>query len=243
MTGHDLFDGERDDDRLLTLVGEYLWGAYPALLEGDERLMNWLMRDIRRRPPRSTDWNADRVRRVRRRVIERALSERFGVVRGGRQPAMREVPGVGFANALEEASRVRCAPWTSLAAAAGEGRELWDEECDRWVELPANVPGGRYVALGVAGDSMVPLLHPGDTILVRLDQEIRRDTIVVARRTQDVYVVKQVGRLQRRHVELLSLNRDYEPIMIARNSRAIVGTVVMRWCAHDALDMARIPQN
>lgn len=233
MNEHDLFDGDRDDDLLLALVGEYLNRRYPTLLEEDERFMNWLARDLRRRSPNAADWRADRVRRVRQRVVERALSARFGVPQGGRSPRMRDVSPASFAQVLDEASRERCAPWTSLAAAAGAGRELWDEECDQWVELPATVPRGRYIALGVAGDSMTPLLHSGDTILVRLGEDVEPDSIVVARRDDEACVVKRVGRLGRREVELLSLNPRYEAIVIPRTERAIVGTVVMRWCDHD----------
>lgn len=240
MKERDLFEGEWDADQLLAFIGEHLYRQNPALLEEDERFMNWLARDIRRQSPNPGDWRADRVRRVRQRVLARALSERFGVSPGGRAPAMRDVPAASVAQVLDDASRAGCAPWTSLTVAAGEGRELWDEECDRWVELPANVPRSRYVALGVSGDSMTPLLHPGDTILVRLGIDVQPDTIIVARRDDDTYVVKRVGRLRRGDVELLSLNAQYDAVLIPRTDRAIVGTVVMRWCDHEPEAMSAL---
>lgn len=147
-----------------------------------------------------------------------------------------------FSRALDAASRVRCAPLTALAVAAGEGRELWDEECDRWVELPTGLRRGRYVALGVAGDSMIPLLHPGDTILVRLGPDLRRGTVVVARRGDDAYVVKRVRRVREHDVELVSLNPAYEAMLIPRDDRAILGTVVMRWCSHDDVVVPAVRQ-
>lgn len=242
MSTRDPFGGESNDDTLLVLLGQYWYRRNPSSLEEDERFMNWLAREVRRGPPSPDDWDADRVRRVRRRVLQRALSERLGVCDGGREPGTREVAMSSFSRALDAASRVRCAPLTALAVAAGEGRELWDEECDRWVELPTGLRRGRYVALGVAGDSMIPLLHPGDTILVRLGPDLRRGTVVVARRGDDAYVVKRVRRVREHDVELVSLNPAYEAMLIPRDDRAILGTVVMRWCSHDDVVVPAVRQ-
>jgi SOS-response transcriptional repressor LexA len=41
-----------------------------------------------------------------------------------------------------------------------------------------------------------------------------------------------VGRIGRAAVELLSLNPAFEPILVPRAEGTIVGTVVLRWCAH-----------
>jgi hypothetical protein len=41
-----------------------------------------------------------------------------------------------------------------------------------------------------------------------------------------------VGRLSRRAIELRSLNPEFATFSIPRESALIVGTVVMRWCAH-----------
>jgi SOS-response transcriptional repressor LexA len=222
-----------DPDLLIALVGQYIAQKYPGILEDDARVMNYLARQSRLRPPRATDWSRDRVRRVRERVLERALAEKLSV-RSERGPSrVREVAPLAMERAVEVASRTASAAWPALAVAAGDGRELWDEECDRLIELPEGTPLGRYVALSVSGDSMLPLLHAGDTLLVRLGTELKRDTVVVARRADDGYVVKRVGAIQRRRVELLSLNAEYPPVSIPNDSRAVLGTVVMRWCAHD----------
>jgi phage repressor protein C with HTH and peptisase S24 domain len=79
---------------------------------------------------------------------------------------------------------------------------------------------------------MLPLLHSGDVILVRLGPEVARDTVVVARRGDDGFVVKRVGRVSRASVELLSLNPAFPPVRIRRDADSVAGTVVMRWCAH-----------
>src|SRR5262249_34841855 len=134
---------------------------------------------------------------------------------------------------------MRRAPMYDLAVAAGAGRELWDEPCERWIALPEQAPPGQFVALAVAGDSMDPLLHAGDVILVRRGPELVRDTVVVARHPDDGYVVKRVGKLRRETVELLSLNEAYPPILIPRDESLVLGTVVLRWCSHPTRESRR----
>jgi phage repressor protein C with HTH and peptisase S24 domain len=126
----------------------------------------------------------------------------------------------------------RAAPLSELSVAAGIGRELWDEPCEEWIELPDDVPDGSYVGLTVAGDSMQPLLHAGDVLLVQLGSDIFEDTIVVARHPDDGYVVKRVGDVTVADVELTSLNPAFGPLHIPRDASLIVGTVVMTWCDH-----------
>ena len=69
----------------------------------------------------------------------------------------------------------RDAPWFDLQVAAGAGRELWDHPAERWIEVPDLCPPGQYVALSVSGDSMQPLFHPGDILLVRRGPESVRE--------------------------------------------------------------------
>jgi phage repressor protein C with HTH and peptisase S24 domain len=136
------------------------------------------------------------------------------------------------AEVLDAAARQGAAPRMDLRVAAGVGRELWDEECESWVELPEGTPGGRYLALAVAGESMTPLLHPGDVVLVRVGPELVRDSVIIARHPENGYVVKRVGRVAGEQVELLSLNADFAPMHIPRDERLVLGTVVARWCTH-----------
>jgi phage repressor protein C with HTH and peptisase S24 domain len=107
------------------------------------------------------------------------------------------------------------------------------------VELPEAFPSGRYVALTVAGESMEPLLHSGDTILVRLGTEATRGAIVVARHPENGYIVKRVASLQPRAIQLASLNASYPTVKLPRRGDLIVGTVVLRWCAHGAAAQRR----
>jgi SOS-response transcriptional repressor LexA len=237
MTSRDFPGADWDEDALLIFLGRQLVERTPRLVEDDERFMNWLAKDLRRRPGSLDDWSSQRVRRVRQRVLERALAERFAVKRGDRL-VRRQVEGRALREAVEHAAQARCAPWTPLAAAAGIGRDLWDEECDQWVELPPSTKGGRFVALQVAGDSMTPLLHPGDTILVRLGSAVKRDTIALVRSGDDGYVVKRVGRVGRREIELLSINKSYPPLVLPRDQGDVLGTIIMRWCVHNETAIA-----
>ena len=237
-------DGSRDDahddpfdeetfDAFLHWFGQYLYRKHPETLEQDPRFMNWLTRDLRRRPPSPDDWDPARIRRMRQQVLQRVWAERCGIENSATQAASRDVPAMPLRLSIEEASIAGCTAVISLAAAAGEGRALWEEECDRWLRLPPHLAGGRYLALGVAGDSMAPLLHEGDTILVRLGAEAQPGTVVVARRADSDYVVKRVGRVRARAMELLSLNPAYEPMTVRSDANTVLGTVVLRWCPHD----------
>jgi Peptidase S24-like len=226
-----------DVDAFIQWLGRHLYRRNPGAIEEDPRFMNWLTRDLRQRPPAPDDWSATKIRRMRQRILERAWAERCGIIDGQEagEPSSRDVPGMPLGQSVDEASRAGCTAWTSLAAAAGEGRELWDEECERWLELPPTLvgTGGRFLALRVAGDSMTPLFHDGDTILVRLGPDVRRDSVIVARRPDNGYVVKRVGHVRGRTIELVSLNAAYDPIVVQRDPHTVLGTVIMRWCPHD----------
>jgi hypothetical protein len=124
------------------------------------------------------------------------------------------------------------APFYDMAVAAGCGRTLWEDRAETAVEVPGDVPPGEYLALRVAGDSMEPALHAGDTILVRRGGEAAAGTMVVARLPDGDYVVKAVKRVGRFDVELASLNAVYDPFVIPRTEGCLLGTVIMRWCPH-----------
>jgi SOS-response transcriptional repressor LexA len=166
-------------------------------------------------------------------VVTRRAMERSRVREVAAEPPSAPAWEEGtLAQVVAAAARVRHAPAIDLSVAAGIGRELWDEPCDRWIPLPDGSPDGKYVALRVTGDSMIPLLHDGDTILVKLGDELVPDSVVVARVPDGGYVVKRVGGIAGSRVELASLNRDYPTIVIPRDPSLVLGTVLLRWCTH-----------
>lgn len=188
----------------------------------------WLARDARA-GQRSAERRATEARaeRFARRMQAMVLAKQLGVAVAPGAPVVHEMR-------RDRAVHERLVPWPELGVAAGVGRELWDEPCERWVELPSTLAtGSKYVALTVSGSSMEPALHAGDVVLVSVGAGVRRDSIVVARRPEEGYVVKAVGRLTRRVIELRSLNPEFATFSIPRDQALIVGTVVMRWCAHE----------
>ena len=192
---------EREMDVLVALAAR----AGERRLDPDDAVNaafhEWLARDARA-GQRSAERRATEARaeRFARRMQAIVVGARLGVVVAHDAPVVHEMRRDG-------AVRERLVPWPELGVAAGVGRELWDEPCERWVELPGTLAAGsKYVALTVSGSSMEPALHAGDVVLVSVGGGVRRDSIVVARRPEEGYVVKAVGRLTRRAIELRSLN-------------------------------------
>jgi SOS-response transcriptional repressor LexA len=223
-SGHETLDEERRIDGLIALAGPIA----ERMIEPDPRFLGWQAAELRDRVRRS-EVDTDVVERARR-LAARALGFRHAVRCIDQMPlASTQAGSAGTADA-DTAAR---APRFDLGIAAGAGRVLWDEPCDSWVSIPPELPRGRYVALTVKGDSMLPLLHSGDIVLVKLGPDAVRDTVVVARRPDDGYVVKRVGRVTPGQLELVSLNPDFPaPIIVDRDEGTVTGTVVLRWCGH-----------
>ncbi len=182
-------------------------------------------------------WDEVRVTRTARRARSEALALRSRIRLQNQRIVARPVSapeaGTVFATALQAANVENRAPLYDSGVAAGAGRELWDEPCESWVDIPPDLPRGQFIALTVNGDSMDPLLHSGDVVLTQLGAAVRRDAVVVARRGDDGFVVKRIGDFDDRSIELVSLNPAYPPVRVAREANTVVGTVVLRWCAHD----------
>ena len=134
--------------------------------------------------------------------------------------------------AVAAAAHAGAAPYLDLAVCAGVGRALWDEPCDRWLALPPGVTAGEHVALPVRGDSMQPLLHDGDTLLVRVGSACVPGDVVVARQPDDGYVVKRVGGRGGQGLRLVADNARYPDVLLPDDPSLVVGVVVLRWCPH-----------
>jgi SOS-response transcriptional repressor LexA len=166
-----------------------------------------------------------RGRDLRARVLTRMLG-----VRTADAPAAREVVERGRPRQLLEYARAeRATPVFDLGVAAGVGRELWDEVPSLWVELPPDVPDDRYVALRIVGDSMAPVMHTDDVVLVRVGPDVKVNTVIVARHPDDGYVCKRVSKIRKRGIELASLEPGRPRITIPREPALIVGTVLLVW--------------
>jgi phage repressor protein C with HTH and peptisase S24 domain len=218
-------------DGLMSAVGKAAEQADQDLRYQDERFLRWLADDLRAgldNRQRSAD-ERDATEFARRALTR--LKLRIAEKRLPRHRLQERAASINatLAHSIPAASRERCATILDLAVAAGGGRELWDEPCDRWLELPDDLPSGRYVALRVAGDSMAPVLDPREVILIDLDSAPRVDDLVVARLADQSHVVKRVAALKGSTIELASFNPEYESIFVARDPSPIVGTVIARF--------------
>ncbi|HEY2378927.1 MAG TPA: S24 family peptidase [Gemmatimonadaceae bacterium] len=218
---------ERDDatDAELSVaeaLGQTLLRDPAHVAWDDARFLEWLAEDAREEKRRAWRLTREEQRARGEAMMARAHARRLRVVQGGTAPMTKR----------DGAEGGRVVPVVELGIAAGVGRELWDEPTDAWVEVPDDVPPGEYVALRVVGDSMAPLMHTGDTVLVRRGADVRRDTVIVARHPDDGYVCKRVSRVGRESIELASLAPERPPIVIPRDARLVVGTVMLVWCSH-----------
>lgn len=200
----------------------------------DESFLEWLTADARATAEcrgQSLE-DDDRLRRTGHALRVRLLARQsgIGVVQtppGLVVPSRRATP----AQVMDEAMAVGAVARVDLAAAAGAGRELWDEPAEHWVALPSGAPRMRALALRIDGESMAPLLHTGDTVLVELSSALVRGRVIVARHASadDGYVCKRVERVGKREVVLGSINPEFGSIVIPRDERLVVGVVRMVW--------------
>jgi hypothetical protein len=204
---------EHTADLLVRLVGDSAMEQLDPLDPSEGPFLDWYARESRATVSvaerRALDAGADRFVRD---VLARRAMERSRVREIAAEPELAPAWEEGtLAEVVASAARVRHAPLLELSVAAGVGRELWEEPCDRWV----------------------PLLHDGDTILVKLGDELVPDSVVVARVPDGGYVVKRVGGIAGSRVELESFNPEYPPIVIPRDRSLVLGTVLLRWCSHE----------
>lgn len=124
-------------------------------------------------------------------------------------------------------------PRLPLGAAAGPGA-LTDGEAPfdafrfsrRWLR-EQGLGNAQLSAIRVQGDSMEPLLHDGDEILVDRTQRTLRDGVHVVR-LGDALMVKRLAPAGPGRATLLSQNYAYPPLEVALAELEIVGRVVWK---------------
>lgn len=117
-----------------------------------------------------------------------------------------------YSERLEERARLRSLPLYSLAVSAGTGQFL-DGEDYEMVEVGAEVPEGAHFGVRVAGDSMEPRYHDGQTLWVRQQRSLMTGEIGIFLYDGSAYLKKLVAREDR--MALHSLNPKYPDILIS----------------------------
>lgn len=231
---------EREMDALMELAGAAAFDALDPADPRNDRFFMWVARQLRtRRTPEERRDDEERAREFGKRMAIRWAQRSLDIHDVDSAPPLEPTPvSATVAASLEHVLPNTQAPHVDMAIAAGAGRELWDEECTECVVVPPEVRPGLHLAVRVAGDSMMPYLHAGDTVLVRLGEKPAAGTVIVARLPDDGYVLKRVGRLDRYRIELLSLNPAYPPLSVPREERTVLGRVVLRWCPHGTVATA-----
>lgn len=220
-----------DPELVAEFIGRELARDPDHPIWGDERFVIWFAAQEREEYERAHRLSDDEFRRRGVEFMARVHARKLRVRRGdvpvevGRPLS---APEYGPPRAVREGP----VPVVELGIAAGVGRELWDEPASSWIELPPDIPPGQYIALNIVGNSMAPLMHTGDTVLVRVGSDVRRDTVIVARHPEDGYVCKRVKRLRHEAIELSSLEAGRPVVVVPRDPLSIVGTVVLVWCRH-----------
>lgn len=101
-------------------------------------------------------------------------------------------------------------------ASAGSGQIVFDMPPTKRIEIP-NTPEYRKVdyAIGVNGNSMEPVYHDGDTLLIEMAEEIEIGETGIFLVDGESYV-KKLG-----DGELISLNPNYGNITLTENSKCM----------------------
>lgn len=198
----------------------------------DEWFLPWLAHDLRL--GLTAEEQAEDHRNAR--SFSERISRQIAVRNMERKLPRRELRYRGatitsdVSTSLAHSASEGCATMLDLAVAAGAGRELWDEPCERWLELPDDIPPSEhYLALRVAGDSMSPVLEPRDVILLKMNVVPRVEDMIVVRLPDLGYVVKKVASIDTGLLMLASFAAGYEPLRVPTDRSAILGTVIARF--------------
>lgn len=144
-----------------------------------------------------------------------------------------EATGVNFSEfaALTEqsagAGAKRSAPLIGLAQAGQEG--FFDAAGmptgAGWDEVTAPDLGEGLFALEISGDALAPVYRDGDRLLVSPTVEPRKGDRVVARTQGGEVLVRELGRVTARTIELLALGREGERLL-SRDEVAWIARIV-----------------
>lgn len=123
---------------------------------------------------------------------------------------------------IKEEPKIITLPMAELKASAGTGQWLGDDEYTERLNV-VDTPEARKanVIIEVSGDSMEPLYHDGDTVLVKLQPSIEQGEI-------GIFIVDGCGYIKKLgYNELISVNEDYDNIPLNEyNNVTCVGKAI-----------------
>lgn len=124
------------------------------------------------------------------------------------------------AEVTETAVSTRIINYYYRLASAGTGQIIFDTPPTKRIEIP-DIPAYRKAdyAIGVNGNSMEPLYHDGDMLLIEMTEDINIGDIGIFRVDNESYV-KKLG-----ETELVSLNPDAKNIPL-NESAGCMGKVI-----------------
>lgn len=128
----------------------------------------------------------------------------------GAGPLKRGAPLIGLAQAGQEGF------FDAAGMPVGPG----------WDEVAAPDLGDGLFALEVSGDALTPVYRDGDRLLVSPTVEPRKGDRVVARTHAGEVLVRELGRVTARTIELLALGREESDRLLARDEVAWIARIV-----------------
>lgn len=154
-------------------------------------------------------------------TVDMVLSREFYIAKQLTEQSKRiaELENTTLQNDIP-ADNVRIINYYYRLASAGTGQIVFDTPPTKRIEIP-NIPEYKRVdyAIGVNGNSMEPVYHDGDMLLVEMTEEVDPGDIGIFLVNNESYV-KKLG-----DGNLISLNPEYDNIPLTENSKCM-GKVV-----------------
>lgn len=176
---------------------------------------NYLFQDCMRISPKKNDINLAEYEHIKKyRELDshgKEIVDYILLKEWGRVDALKSSPA-----AAEPDNTFRLVNYYYRLASAGTGQILFDTPPTKRIEIP-NIQKYAHVdyAIGVNGNSMEPMYHDGDTLLVEMTDEISVGSIGIFCVDDNCYV-KKLG-----NAELISLNADYPNIPLNETARCM----------------------
>lgn len=156
-------------------------------------------------------------------MVDTVLNREYSIAEQIKEKSKRIAELEGAAQGDAHNADVRLINYYYRLASAGTGQIIFDLPPTKRIEIP-NIPEYKKVdyAIGVNGNSMEPVYHDGDMLLVEMTEYIDPGDVGIFLVNSESYV-KKLG-----NGELISLNPEYDIIPLTEDSKCmgkVVGTL------------------